>query len=323
MEREIIDTALQNLQKEVSVITTWEETGTLDGVLTIEQNHKTFHFATEIKKEIRKHHLSQILNYQSSYGQIIVVAERILPDIKRELRNQKIAYLEANGNIYIDLPDFFLFFETNKPYRVKKEKGNRAFTKTGLKVVFHFLADKELINKPQREIAEITGVGLGNIPQVINGLKETGYLLKLNKKKYTWEKRQALLNKWIADYETILKPTLSRGKYSMKVPWQEVHLNNDITVWGGEPAADLLTNHLRPEKFTLYTKENQGSLLSNYKFIPKENGELTAYDLFWKQDQNTVTAPPLLVYTDLILEGGKRNKETAEIIFNEFIKPKL
>ncbi|MDD4729925.1 MAG: type IV toxin-antitoxin system AbiEi family antitoxin [Dysgonamonadaceae bacterium] len=29
------------------------------------------------------------------------------------------------------------------------------------------------------------------------------------------------------------------------------------------------------------------------------------------------------MYADLLLEGGKRNNETAEIIYNEYIQPNL
>ena len=56
--------------------------------------------------------------------------------------------------------------------------------------------------------------------------------------------------------------------------------------------------------------------------MPDKNGEIEVLDLFWKQEDGK-TAPPLLVYVDLMLEGGKRNKETAEKIYNEYIKPNL
>ena len=99
-------------------------------------------------------------------------------------------------------------------------------------------------------------------------------------------------------------------------------LNNTNTFWGGEPAADLLTNHLRPEKFLIYTRENRMELMKNYRLMPDKNGEIEVLGLFWKQEDGK-TVPPLLVYVDLMLEGGKRNKETAEIIYNEYIKPNL
>jgi hypothetical protein len=185
------------------------------------------------------------------------------------------------------------------------------------------LQDADLINRPQREIAEVAGVGLGNIPQVINGLKQTGYIIPLKKSTYLWENRRGLLDRWINEYATELRPKLLKGTYTIKGNWQDINLNKELTAWGGEPAADLLTHYLRPEKFTLYTKENPKELMKNYRLVPKENGELEVLEMFWDRTNAKDTVPPILIYAELLLVGGKRNKETAELIFNEYIEPKL
>lgn len=65
------------------------------------------------------------------------------------------------------------------------------------------------------------------------------------------------------------------------------------------------------------------NLIKTYKLTPKPNGEIEALEMFWKQDKNQQTAPAILIYADLMLEGSKRNRETAEIIFNEQIRPNL
>src|SRR5690606_30962979 len=127
----------------------------------------------------------------------LLIANRLFPKIKEELREKKIPYLEANGNIFLKKEGLFLFVDTQKPLIIEKTKGNRAFTKTGLKVLFYLLQNKEAIHLPQRELADLTNVALGNIPQVIDGLKETGYLIPLNSKTFVWENRRALLERWI------------------------------------------------------------------------------------------------------------------------------
>ena len=185
------------------------------------------------------------------------------------------------------------------------------------------LQHKDDINLTQRELAKKTEVGLGNIPQVIEGLKETGYLTPLNKREYVWENRRELLARWVTEYGTVLRPKLRKGRYTYQGNWKEVPLNHALSVWGGEPAADILTNYLRPEKFVLYTRENRTHLMKNYRLIPKQEGEIEVLEMFWKQDAINKTAPPILGYADLLLEGGKRNIETAEKILNEYIQPNL
>lgn len=111
-------------------------------------------------------------------------------------------------------------------------------------------------------------------------------------------------------------------RYVYREDWRDIPFDTTKTVWGGEPAVELLTNHLRPETFLLYTRENRKELILNYRLQPDAYGEIVTMDLFWTHDGGQ-TAPPLLVYTDLMLEGGKRNRETAGMIFDEYVKPNL
>lgn len=322
MEQEILHTAIDNLKKITGIQAIYRQLGPLDGDLQIVLNGRKQRFTVEVKRDLRIHQLSQIEAFFNRYENFLLVVYHIFPNIKEELRQRGIPYLEANGNMFLKKDSMFLYVDTQKPLDLEKNKGNRAFTKTGLKVLFYLLQHKDAIHLTQRELAKKAQVGLGNIPQVIEGLKETGYLMPLNNKTYVWENRKALLDRWMAEYSSVLRPKLLKDRYELKGDWQELVFNNHNTVWGGEPAADLLTNHLRPEKFILFTKEKRGDLIKNYKLMPDNNGDVEVLEMFWKQ-ANGNTAPPLLVYADLMLEGGKRNKETAEIIYYEYIQPNL
>jgi len=322
MEKEIVNIALDNLNQINGIEALWQENGPLDGTLVLTLNGRKLNFVVNIKREVRNHQLNAIETYLQNYDNFLLIANRIFPKIKDELRNREIPYIEANGNIYLNKNGIFLFVDTNKPIDIKQNKGNRAFTKTGLKVLFYLLQNKEAINLTHREIAENTNIGLGNIPQVFGGLKATGYLLPLNGKAYVWENRKNLLDRWIEDYATILRPKLIKERYTLNGNWQDIHFDTNKTVWGGEPAADILTNHLRPEKFLIYTRESRIDLIKNYRLMPDKNGEIEVLDMFWGENLGD-TAPHLLVYVDLMIEGGKRNKETADKIYNEFIQPNL
>ena len=322
MNQEIIDIALENLDQIFDIQAFYRNEGPLDGVLDLTFNGNKRRFTVEVKREVGTHLLTQMEDYYQRHEDFLLVALRIFPKIKAKLRQRGIPYLEGNGNLFLKKKDLFLFIDTQKPLDIEKKGGNRAFTKTGLKVLFYLLQHKEAVNLPQRELAEEVGVALGNIPQVIEGLKETGFLIQLNNKTYAWENRKGLLERWIAEYETVLRPKLLKERYTLKSDWHILPLDGNHSVWGGEPAADILTNHLRPEKFILYTKENRTDLIKNYKLMPDKNGDTEVLEMFWK-NKNLKTAPPLLVYADLMIEGGKRNKETAEKIYDEYIGPNL
>lgn len=330
-EIDILNNAIHNLEKNIPLNWEWksidyDKDKGGDGELSIILNNQKKIFFVEIKKDVKNHQLFNILNYKNKFIDFLLVAEKLYPKVKQELRENRVNYLEGNGNVYINTDNLFLYIDTNEVTKTQKEKGNRAFTKTGLKVIFHFLLKPKLINQTQREIAEVTNVALGNIPLIINGLLETNLIVRLNKNEYVINNYEELLNKWITEFEQTLKPTLFKQRFRFQnkdKDWRILPLNTNKTVWGGEPAGDIITNHLRPEKFTLYTKETTKELILNYKLLPDDEGEIMVYDMFWNNDYNTNTAPNELVYTDLMITDDKRCKETAKLIFDEYIEPNL
>ncbi|MEZ4802282.1 MAG: type IV toxin-antitoxin system AbiEi family antitoxin [Gelidibacter sp.] len=328
-EVDILNKALHNLQKEIPLTWDWEpmqnNRAEVDGQLVIEMRNKRIQMFVEVKKDVKNHQLFNILTYHNKFNDFLLIAEKLYPKVKKELRENHVNYMEANGNVYIENQNVFLYIDTNKTIKVPKEKGNRAFTKTGLKVVFQFLLDTHLINQTQRDIAEKTNVALGNIPLIINGLLENNFILKLNKDEYVINNYEELLNKWITEFQQTLKPTIfkQRFRFQNNQDWRHIQLNIKQTVWGGEPAGDIITNHLRPEKFILYTKETTRELMMKYRLLPDDDGEIWVYDMFWNQNINNNTAPKELVYADLIINGDKRSRETAKMIFDEYIQPNI
>lgn len=330
-EIDILHKAIHNLEKDIPITWSWKnmefnnDIG-VDGKLDITINNRKFLMLVEVKKDLKSHQLFNIIDYNRRFQNFLLVAEKLYPKIKNELRYNEINYLEGNGNVYINNDDFFLYIDTNKITKTQKKKGNRAFTKTGLKVVFHFLLDPQLINQTQRNIADITNVALGNIPLIINGLLENDFILKLNKREYIINNYEKLLNKWITEFDQTLRPTIFKQRFRFQnrnQNWRELHLDTEKTVWGGEPAGDIITNHLRPEKLILYTKETIKDLMINYRLLPDDEGEIWVYDKFWTISFNNITAPKELVYTDLMINDDKRSKETAKLIFDEYIQPNI
>ncbi|MNE45422.1 hypothetical protein D3C80_1397060 [compost metagenome] len=158
---------------------------------------------------------------------------------------------------------------------------------------------------------------------VLAGLKEAGHLLQMDKKKVILQNKKELLERWIAGYREILRPTLHLGNYQLldkKVNWKNLSL--DGAVWGGEPAANLLTSYLNPEILIIYTQEQKNKLMKSWKLIPYLKGNIQLYQKFWNEDKkyNLLIAPQLIIYADLLLTDDPRCIEVAEIIYNTYLK---
>jgi hypothetical protein len=322
--------ALENLERSQHIHATFHN-GTaknLDGKVTFDLDGKRFTFNTEVKKEIRPHHLEVILEMAKQHEPFMIVAEQIYPKIKEELREKRIAYLETSGNLFIHRDGCLIRIEGQKLTKPKEEKGNRAFTKAGLKLVFQFLVEENLINRPYRIITERTWAGLGNINNVINGLKEQGFYIRKNEAKMVLTNKKELIEKWITLYEERLKPALFIGRFDFYtdqelMAWAFLNLHHGYTFWGGEAAGNLITNHLRPEELILYTSEPRNDLIKNYGLMPKENGKVAVYKKFWNLEWEHEFVPYLLAYADLMNTGDKRCIETAKMIYDQHIAPNI
>lgn len=333
-ERQIIGMALENLERQTQIKGKWEllPEKKVDGriILNIGNQKEAFHI--ECKKELRTHQLQQLIDLNGQFNPVMLIAIHLFPKIKEELRKNNIAYLEANGNIFLKNKRAYVWIDVNEPLANKLDTGNRAFTKTGLKVVFQFLINETWIQKPYRETGAKLETGIGNITNIIKGLKKQGYLLPTKKNKYILHKKDELIDKWAKSYDVNLKPNILVGTFRFLneetfTDWKEVNLRKGKTCWGGEPAADFLTNYLRPGELTLYTTETRNELIKNYKLIPDDKGNIKVFEKFWKDENTNLKvenkdniAPPLLVYADLMNTNDRRCAETAQKIYEQYLQ---
>lgn len=167
-EIEIVYTALDNLDPAL-LKGKWHPFNTvndgLDGQLTLIYENQQVWFDAIVKKELRTYQVDKIIDQAHQYQNPIVIAYKLYPVLKEKLKEHGLNYLEANGNLFVRADNLILFLDRDKKLDKPNKTSNRAFTPTGLKVLFGFLQDKDLINKPQREIAKTTGVALGIYPK--------------------------------------------------------------------------------------------------------------------------------------------------------------
>ena len=285
----------------------------------------------ETKREITPGNISKILEEiknKSNENSILLVGEYITPKAKELLREKEVNYLDSAGNIYLKLNRLLIHIEGKTAPTVPGKYKSRAFTKAGGAVVFQFLRDPQLVNEPQRLIAEYAGVSLGTIPKVFEGLQKEKYLIKLDKNKWELTNKERLLLKWTEVLREKILPSKFLGNYkpvgkSMQQMLAEKEIKAAGFKWGGEPAAALLTNYLIAEKFSLFVSQKE-NLIKKYKLVPSPFGELELYEKFWNHPEDDLPyVHPILIYAQLMATGESRNIETAGIILNEHIRPNL
>lgn len=183
--------------------------------------------------------------------------------------------------------------------------------KSEMKLLFYLLEDRENVNKPFRTISEETGMSLGSVQTKYHELAEAGYIVDTSRGK-ALRKRQQLIERWARGYADGLrqKYLICRFRFlapSVREQWKDIPLPLG-TCWGGEPAACLLTDYIRPEQWTVYVPDKADALISTGRMVPDVEGEIYVYKKFWLSEG----VPPMVVYADLLAMNEDRCNETAD-----------
>jgi hypothetical protein len=277
----------------------------------------------EAKNEIRKENegllISLMAPFEGKADSKIIVAKYIAADTAQNLKANNINYLDVSGNCYIKTKDLLIHIIGQKVQRKQKTNQAKAFQETGIKLIFHLLSNPENLQFSYRELAELADISTGSVSNIMTELEAQRFILKTKKKRILKNKPE-LLERWIIAYHDVLRPRLLKKqmRFIKNLSLNEQFLLDDIVLWGGEPGAAILTKHIIPEQFTIYTDKNWQDLGTTIGLVPDNNGKVEVLHQFWEKENGKYyekhIVPPLLIYADLMGSGYGRNIETAKII---------
>lgn len=295
-----------------------------DGIIDI--NGHTF--IVEAKNELRKENKGFLFTRleelkTKNKRPTLIIAKYITSEVALELKEHGFNYLDVAGNCFIKYQELTLYIIGQKVHKREKNNQTKVFQEAGIKIIFNLLNDPLNLHLSYRELAELADVSIGSVSNVMNELEEQNFILK-TKLKRVLKNKTTLLERWVVAYQDVLRPRLVKKQMRFIKPdatqnWKGLYLDNKegVILWGGEPAAALLTNQLVPEEFSIYTNQNWQNIGRDLGLVPDVNGKMEVLQVFWKQKEqvaNCLTTPPLLVYADLIGSGYSRNIEIAKLI---------
>ena len=298
--------------------------------------------AAEIRKWATQANLGAVINRISNLaepGQGLLIADYITPNMGARLKEAGIQFLDTAGNAYIKQGPVYIHIRGNKPERAyaarERVKTGKAFQPTGMKVVFAFLRDGELINAPYREIADQADVALGTVGWVIRDLIAQGILLEgIDKNQRKLNDFDLLVDKWAEAYPYKLKGKYRIGIFTTDHPdwWKATNAENFGALWGGEIAAAKYMNYLNPKHGVVYIhKANMADFLQTARLRKadpheRQNIQIDLIEPFWKEAKNKGNteqaglAHPVITYADLIETGDARNLDTANRLREKYLR---
>lgn len=253
------------------------------------------------------------------------------------LASRGIAYADTAGNAHLNGPSAYVLVQGRRPDRSPARKG---LTRTDLLLVFALLSDLNLATRPQRAIAEATGISLGKVSGTLTSLAQHEFLRERNQRRQLCNPER-LLQRWETGYLEVVRPALQPTSWS---PGPNTTLEDlrdhaaelpDVLV-GGEFAADVLTSALNPASLALHVPAGTAKRVAvDLRLRPTAPGApavvlldrvLPGFDRASTADHRTslaAIAHPILVRAELLAIGSDRLREVADQLRSDVILPRL
>ena len=196
-------------------------------------------------------------------------------------------------------------------------------------VLFALLARPELTTAPIRSLAEAAGVGKTTAAELLQRLKDEGLILR-DKGGRRIARPTVLMDRWLAGYADKLRPRLLVGRYraALSDPLAfEKHVEATLGdrlnwAWGGAAAGYRLTRHYRGETTLLHAAPHPATMQRQLNLLPARDGPIVVLGVpgpLGLEGPAPHVAHPLLVYTELLVEGDERAREAAEEIRSRYL----
>ncbi len=340
-EKDIIYTAIDIFHKNLPGIETHIQSEEEKLEISYQEHHYEFELIVRNNLTNRSafNTLIKALSTKKHENPVLLIAEYLTKSLAYLLKNDRIYFIDTSGNMFVQTRNFFVFVLDRFPSQRKgSDKLDRLFHPAGLKLIFHALISPQILGQNQRDIAEMSGISLGSVSQVLGDLKTLDFLGSFENGERKLINKARLVERWIDGYALYLRPGLLKGRYrfadrSMLRKWQNCQLERlPGSFWGGEAAADVYTDYVHPEQLTIYTDDTILDVIRTLKLIPDENGPVEILKIFWDVDSyqkdsflsfahhaNTPVVPLFLIYADLVLSQNSRNFEVANMLYEKHL----
>jgi len=286
-----------------------------DGLIRISRGARRWRLEAEVILQISVARLG--IRRMRGLHERVLVTEYASPPLADYLKQTDTAFVDTAGNCYLNLPGLFLFVKGNKrPQSAPEEERNRAFTRSGLRVIFSLLTNPGHENRPFRDIAAEAGVSLGTVNWVMRGLKAERYLIEMEHNNRRLRLRRSLFHEWVTSYPRDLRPKAFIGRFSAPGQdwWNDPTPGVKGSWWGSEIAAARLAANFLPMTASIYVDGDPAQLIAQRQLTKEPLGNVELLQTFWKpgaRDDEMGTVHPLLICADLISSGEPQNVAAA------------
>lgn len=326
-ETEIVAKALDALHSSAGVGGTLAD---IDTAVVLTINGQQRRYTCAVKRKLDRYALAlDMLNRTVDAQHTLLVTSPLSQDMATHCRDIGLQFIDTAGNAYLnDGHGIYIYVSGRRGDDRWQPATDNTMTPALLRLMFAFLAEPALLNAPYRDIAAQVKVSTGSIGKALDTLETRGLIGTTKGGKRLIRTPELFLNEWASGYAGRLKPKLRKYRFATDDFEKFLGWNPGLrlSAWGGEPAAMILTKHLKPEEGTIYVDMNDPHALRDivreFRLRADPQGPIEIVEMFWNPDAFTTwfpTVPPHLVYADLMATHDSRNIAVARQIASEVI----
>jgi hypothetical protein len=310
----------------------------IDALLAVRTEAGQIDFGVQIKNLVRRpipEHLS--ITGPQIAKPLLIMTRYVNPSVAESLKERGINFIDTEGNAYINAPRFiYVDIQSRRPSQERQRRPTALFRPKSLQLLYILLTQDEALNDTIRTLQAEAGISFGRTASAMRELAERGYIRKGVDRRFGFADKKALLEQWIASYGERLRPKLVLGEYKMSPSVEDdapriVHdtlaAKPQSYALGGSLAAYLLTKYYRGYTTEIFVRPgNADELRQRLRLIPARECNVTLFNLFSPDviyrtaETPFAVAHPLLVYAELLHQGGGRERETARVIYDTFLR---
>lgn len=258
----------------------------------------------------------------------ILLAPHIGRPMGESLREAGLNYVDGSGNCFVALGDDYM--ATVEGRRAAQTEGAKGVRAAGARVLFALLAEQSLLSASLRAIGEAGEASRQAALGAVNRLQEAGEILREGRRR-EWLPggRRLAFDRWLGEYDTVLRPWLDLGRYRTLDPVPEATealLASPLargTCWlGGLAAGYHMVEYYRGHGTVAHVRGSAKTLAHEVRALKDPNGELTLLKVPCELATAGAvegTIHPLLVYAEMVQTRDERALEAASMVRRRFL----
>jgi hypothetical protein len=258
----------------------------------------------------------------------LLVTTHLSHDMIRACRDLGIDAIDLAGNASLIEGASVVMISGRPRAAQSKTRRSQTWTKSTLRVTLALLVTPALLERGYRDIAQHAGVSHGTVQNAVRALIDHRDVFERpDGRGLQFADRERLIDEWVTLYPRQLRESLVIGRYRAESNdwWRDVPDLAGQCQFGGEPAAAILTQYLKPATVTAYCADaappREWIMKARLRPDPAGNVEFLRAPIALAPldglPPNVVA--PLIVYADLVASGDPRNLETARMLRERYL----